>query len=80
MDLQIRKLHIIEAVVRLDNAVLLEKLEAVLQEERVRMLGMDYKPMDLEHYEQRVEEGIEDYKNDRVTTAKQLKEDIKQWK
>ena len=80
MDLQIRKLHIIQDLIRLDNDLLLDKMEALLREERMRMLETEIKPMTLVQYEQRVSDGIDYYRNDRVTTAKQLKKDIARWK
>lgn len=79
MDLQMRKLNIIQEVIRLDNDLLLDKVEALLKEERIRMLETEIKPMTLEQYEQRVNDGVEDYKNNRVTTAKQLKKAIVKW-
>lgn len=80
MDLQSRKLHIIQEFLRLANDSIVDKFEKMLEQERKSIVEQDISPMTLAQYEQKIEHAIDDLKNNRVMTAKKLKKDITTWK
>jgi hypothetical protein len=80
MDLQTRKLQFIQEFLRLANDSIIEKFEKMLQQERKKIVEQDISPMTLAQYEQRINNAIDDLKNNRVTTAKKLKKEIASWK
>lgn len=80
MDLQSRKLHFIQEFLRLANDSITEKFEKMLQQERKKIVEEEISPMTLAQYEQRVDNAVDDFKNNRVTTTKKLKKEISTWK
>jgi len=80
MDLQTRKLHIIQEFLRLANDSIVDKFEKMLEQERKKIVEQDISPMTLAQYEQRIDNASDDLKNNRVTTAKKLKKEIASWK
>ena len=80
MDLQTRKLHFIQEFLRLANESITDKFEKMLQQERKKMIEEEIYPMTLSQYEQRIDNAIDDYKNNRVTTSKKLRKEISKWK
>ncbi|OFX32214.1 MAG: hypothetical protein A2X08_08290 [Bacteroidetes bacterium GWA2_32_17] len=80
MDLQTRKLNFIQEFLRHANDSIIEKFEKMLLQERKKIVEKEIYPMTLAQYEQRIDNAIDDYKNNRVTTAKELKKEISTWK
>jgi hypothetical protein len=80
MDLQTRKINLIQEFLRLANENIVEKLEKMLHQEKIKIIEQEITPMSLAQYEQRIERAIDDLKNNRVTTAKTLKKQISTWK
>ena len=80
MDLQYRKLSFIQEFIKLTDINLLDKFEKLLQQERKKMYEAELKPMSMKEYERRIDKGIDDYKQNRLTTAKKLKKEIASWK
>jgi hypothetical protein len=80
MDLQTRKIHFIQEFLRTANSNILEKFEKMLRQERKKMYENDVKPMTIDEYEKRIDLAIDDYKNNRLSSTKKLKNDIASWK
>ena len=80
MDLQRRKLQFVQEFLRLAHDNIIEKFEKMLQQERKRIVEQDISPMTMDQYEQRINNASDDLKNNRVTTAKKLKNEIASWK
>ena len=80
MDIQTRKLHFIQEFLRFANDSIIEKFEKILRQERKKIIEQEISPMTLTEYEQRIDNALEDLKNNRVTTAKKLKKEIATWK
>ena len=80
MDLQTRKLNFIQDFLRLANDSIIEKFEKILLQERKKNIEKEISPMTLAEYEKRIDNALDDLKNNRVTTAKKLKKDISTWK
>lgn len=80
MDLQTRKIHFIQEFLRTANSNILEKFEKMLRQERKKMYEGEVKPMTNDQYEKRIDLAIDDYKNNRLSSTKKLKNDIASWK
>lgn len=80
MDLQTRKIQFIQEFLKYANANILDKFEELLKQERTKEFEKEIQPMTLDEYEHRIERAFEDVKNNRVKSAKNLKNEIATWK
>lgn len=80
MDIQTRKIQFIQEFLKCVNENMLAKFEELLKQERINALEKEIKPMTLLEYEQRIEKAFEDVKNNKVKSARNLKEEIATWK
>ena len=79
MDIQTRKLHFIQDFLRLANGNILEKFEKMLAQEREKKYIDEVKPMTMEQYEQRIDRAFDEYRNNKVKTARGLKKEVAKW-
>lgn len=80
MDIQSRKIHFIQEFLKYANSNMLDKMEELLRQERNKEFEKEIKPMTLEEYEHRIDTAFEDVKNNRVKSARRLKNEIARWK
>ena len=80
MDIQERKIHFIQEFLKYSNDNLLSKFEAMLQQEREKSFENEIKPMTLKEYEGRIDRALEDVKNNKIVSARDLKIEIAAWK
>ena len=80
MDLQTRKLNIIQEFPRVSNEDLFEKLEKLLKAERKNKLERSLSPMSEEEFNSIIDKSEDDFKNKRVITARDLKKESSSWK
>jgi len=80
MDLQTRKIQFIQEFLKYANSNVLDKMEDLLRRERNKEFEKEIKPMTLDEYQHRIDTAFEDVKNNRVRSAKQLKNEIVTWK
>ena len=80
MDIQERKIHFIQEFLKYSNDNLLSRFEELLQQERVKSLENEIKPMTLEEYEGRIDLALDDVKNNKVKSARNLRNEIATWK
>jgi hypothetical protein len=80
MDLQSRKIQFIQEFLKYANSNILDKMEELLKQERNKEFEKEIKPMTLDEYEHRIDTAFEDVKNNRVKSARQLKNEIATWK
>ena len=80
MDLQTRKLNIIQEFLRVGNEDLVEKLEKLLKAERKNKLERSLSPMSEEEFNSIIDKSEDDFKNKRVITARDLKKESSSWK
>ena len=80
MDLQSRKIQFIQEFLKYANTNILDQFEEMLKHEREKEFEKEIEPMTLKEYELRVEKAIEDVRNNRVKTARKLKQEISTWK
>jgi len=79
MDLQLRKIHFIQEFLRLNNELVINKLEELLRKEKAKIYSEDLKPFSLEEFNSMVNSAEEDSKNNRLVNAIELKKDIRAW-
>ena len=80
MDLQTRKLELIQEFLKIQSEDVISRLEKILRKENKTSENEDFKPMTIEEFNSRIDQSMEDSKNDRVTEATELLNQIKEWR
>jgi hypothetical protein len=80
MDIQARKLHLIQEVLRVADEELITKLEKLLRIERKKRLDKELAPMTLKEFNEIVDNSEDDFKNGKVIEAHNLLNQIDSWK
>jgi len=80
MDLQTRKLNLIQELLRVGNEEVVSKLEKILKTERKTQFEKSLSPMSEEEFNKSIENAEADIKNGRVVAARDLKRDVSSWK
>jgi hypothetical protein len=80
MDIQARKISIIQEFLRINSEELINKLDKFLHDEKKKIYEKDLKPMSLDNFNDMIDKAEDDAVNDRVVEAKILKKDIEKWK
>lgn len=78
MDIQTRKIEFIEEFLKLQNEELLLRLEKLLGSEKTQK-GNDFQPMTFDEFNERIDQSMEDSKNERLTTSTDLLAEIDKW-
>ncbi|MFS4418835.1 hypothetical protein [Maribacter sp. 2307ULW6-5] len=79
MDLKTRKLTFIQEVLRIQNEDIISGLEKMLKKRRAELYEKTLEPMSIEQFNADIDQSLEDSANDRVISAKHLKQEIKKW-
>lgn len=79
MDLQSRKLLFIQEFLRIQNEDIISGLEALLNKKKSELYDEPLKPMALDTLLHDVKLSRDDASNDRITSTKDLQEEIKTW-
>ncbi len=79
MDLQTRKLTFIQEFLRIQNEEIISGLEEMLKKRKAELYEENLKPMSMEQFNADIDQSLEDSANDRVISARDLKEEIKKW-
>ncbi len=79
MDLQTRKLSFIQEFLRIQNEDIISGLEKMLKNRKAELYEENLKPMSMEQFNADIDQSLEDSANDRVISARDLKEEIKKW-
>jgi hypothetical protein len=80
MDIQTRKILFIQEFLKYANENMLTRFEEMLVQEREKSFENEITPMTLQEYEQRIIKAFDDVQNNRVKSARNLKEEIATWK
>jgi len=76
-----RKLHFIEELLKIEDEDIIKKLESILQEERLKFLEQELgTPMNLKTFNAMIDKSENDLAEGKVTTANELKKKIQKWK
>jgi len=80
MDLQTRKIHFIQEVLRVKNENIIDKLEKILHQERKKVIEKELRPMTIEEFNSLIDKAENDSENDRMYNAGEIIKDIDTWK
>lgn len=80
MDIQARKIHFVQEFLRVADDELVNKLERLLRIERKKKLEEELGPMTMKEFNEIIDKSEDDFKNERVTEARNLLNQIDTWK
>jgi hypothetical protein len=80
MDLQTRKIQLIQEVLRVKSIEVIEKLEKTLFQEKEKILNKELNPMSLEEFNSIIDSAEKDSANNRLYNAGEILNDIDSWK
>ncbi|RKE94665.1 hypothetical protein [Ichthyenterobacterium magnum] len=79
MDLQTRKLELIQEFLKIQSEDVISRLEKILRKEKKNSDNGDFKPMSIEEFNSRIDKSMEDSINGRLTKSSELKAKIDKW-
>jgi len=80
MNIQSRKLVLIEEFLRISDEELISKLESFLKQEKKALHERNLKPMSLNEFQDLIEEAKQDFDAGRVTSHADLTMKVEKWK
>jgi hypothetical protein len=80
MNLEARKIEFVQEFLRLESEEIVSGLEEILKKRKAELYEKNLKPMSVEQLNADIDKSIEDSKNDRVISSKDLKAEIKKWR
>ena len=78
MDFQTRKIEFVQELLKLNNEELLTQLEELLHSKNL-LKNTDFKPMSVTELNKRIDQSIDDSKNEKLTTTDNLILEIDKW-
>jgi hypothetical protein len=79
MDLQTRKLELIQEFIKVQSEEVISRIENILKKENVKSEKKGFKPMTIEEFNSRIDQSMEDSNNGRLIEANELKAKIDKW-
>ena len=79
MNLEARKISLVQEFLRIDNEKLITALENLLYKTKTEFFEENLKPMSLVDFNKEIDKAINDEENNRVTPAEDLKKKIQKW-
>lgn len=79
MDLQTRKLELIQEFLKVQSEDVISRLEKILKKENTKPEQEGLNPMTIEKFNARIDQSMEDSKNGRLIEASELKAKIDKW-
>ncbi|WP_312400075.1 hypothetical protein [Chryseobacterium sp.] len=79
MNLEARKISLVQEFLRIDNEEIISALENVLHKIKSENFDENLKPMSLDQFNDEIDKAIDDEANDRIINIKDLKNKIQQW-
>ncbi len=80
MNIQARKLVLIEEFLRISDESLITKLESFIKQEKKVSHERNLKPMSLTEFHEMIDESKRDFEAGRVISHQELKKKVKSWK
>ncbi|MBK8806333.1 MAG: hypothetical protein IPO21_06705 [Bacteroidales bacterium] len=80
MNIQTRKLNLIEEFLRISDLSIIEKLESVIRIEKNKQNDEELKPISLNEFHDIINQAKKDKANGRVISHDELKKKVKSWK
>ena len=79
MDIQARKLNLIEEFIRISDESFIEKLESLIRIEKKKQHERELKPMSLNEFHEMIDQAKDDKAKGRVVSHEDIKKKIKAW-
>jgi len=79
MDIQTKKLHFVQEFLRLKDESLIDKLNNLLKTERKKKIEKELKPFSQKEFNDLIDSAESDSENGRLTSARELKNEIDSW-
>jgi flagellar biosynthesis regulator FlbT len=79
MDLETRKISFVQEFLRLQSEEIVIHLENLLHKQKVELLDQEMKSMNIEQFNKEIDQSLDDAKNARIVSAKDLKSKIQKW-
>ena len=79
MNLEARKISLIQEFLRIDNEKIISALENFLHKNKSEIFEQNLKPMSLEDFNREIDKALDDEKNNRIISAQDLKKQIQKW-
>ena len=80
MNIQARKLVLIEEFLRISDETLITKLESFIRQEKNISHEMNLKPMSINEFHEMIDQAKQDSDAGRVISHEELKKKVKTWK
>ena len=77
MDIQARKLNLIEEFITITDESIIEKLEFLVRTEKKKLYERELKPMSLNEFHEMIDQAKDDKTNGRVVSHEEIKKRIK---
>jgi len=79
MDIQARKLSLIEEFIRISDESMIDKLESLIRIEKKKLHERELKPMSLNEFHEMIDQAKDDKAKGRVVSHEDIKKRIKSW-
>ncbi|MFV0565493.1 MAG: hypothetical protein ACK5NB_06655 [Flavobacteriaceae bacterium] len=79
MDLQTRKLELIQEFLKIQSEDVISRLEKILRKENKISENEYFKPMSIDEFNSRIDQSMVDSKNGRMIESRELKAKIDKW-
>jgi hypothetical protein len=79
MDIQTKKLHFVQEFLRLKDENLIDKLSDLLRIEKKKKIEKELKPFSQKEFNDLIDSAESDSENGRLTSARELKNEIDSW-
>jgi len=79
MNLEARKLSLIQEFLRIDNEKVISALENFIHKNNSEVFEQNLKPMSLNQLNIEIDQALDDEKKNRLISAKDLKNQIQKW-
>jgi len=79
MDLQSRKIILVQEVLRLQNEEIISGLENLLKRKKSELFEKKLTPMSIEQFNLEIDQSMSDSENGRISSATDLKKKAKKW-
>lgn len=79
MNIEARKLSLIQEFLRVDNEKIISALENLLRKSKSEDFEQNLKPMSLKQFNDEIDQALEDEKNGRLISSTDLKQKIQEW-
>ena len=79
MNIEARKLELIEEFLRISDESIIEKLEALIRVEKQKRYERELTPMSVNEFHEMIDQAKLDKENGRVISHKDLKTKVKSW-